>query len=133
MANDLYQETWTKLIGAKDRYRPSSKFTSYLYRIARNAIIDHYRKHGEDTSVETDPVDVGPVPEEHVVQEESRVNLLRAIAALPLEQRTALLLKEERGMSLQEIAETCGVERETVKSRLRYAFKKLRGNLVTSA
>lgn len=133
VANDLYQDTWTRLIGAKDRYRPTAKFTTYLYRIARNAVIDHARRQGTDVEEPVDIADVAPPPELHAAHGEDKVRLLRAIAALPLEQRTALLLKEERGMSLQDIADTCGVERETIKSRLRYAVKKLRAALETAA
>ena len=55
--------------------------------------------------------------------------LKQAIAQLPEEQRSAILLKEEASLSLAEIAEVTGVSRETVKSRLRYAIKRLRGIL----
>ncbi|HKY91007.1 MAG TPA: sigma-70 family RNA polymerase sigma factor, partial [Nevskiaceae bacterium] len=55
--------------------------------------------------------------------------VLDAVARLPFEQREAFLLKEEGGLSLEEIAEATGVGRETVKSRLRYALAKLREEL----
>ena len=44
VANDLFQEVWAKVIASRDRYEPRAKFTTFLYHIAHNCCIDHYRR-----------------------------------------------------------------------------------------
>ena len=120
-----------KLIQGRERYEVKAKFTTYLYTIARNCIIDYYRKQGytgfEDESVDVDNLGANQQmqPENQLELHRNTEQLLAGIATLPALQREALLLKEEAGMSLKEIATLTGVNTETVKSRLRYAVKKL--------
>ena len=131
-AEELFQDVWMKLIHARERYEVTAKFTTYLYRIVHNHVIDHFRKKKSGY-----PVDCGEepdaVPAPHNDQPELQVELMQrahslldAVAALPVEQRQVFLLKEEGGMSIREIAGVLGVNSETVKSRMRYAVKKLR-------
>ena len=123
---------WLKLILARERYEVSARFTTYLYRIANNHVIDHFRRTssgcvisgGEDA--EQLPAPARDQPEQRAQLGEQARLLLDAVASLPDEQQQVFLLKEEAGMSIREIAETLGVNGETVKSRLRYAVKKLR-------
>jgi len=126
-ANDLYQGVWERVIRARQRYRPTAKFTTWLYRIAHNHLVDFYRAkkpHLELGAVSL--VDSGPEPDRTVASQQTGNRLHNAIAGLPPEQKDALLLKLEQGLSLEEIATVTGVGRETVKSRLRYATAKLR-------
>jgi RNA polymerase sigma-70 factor, ECF subfamily len=130
-AEELFQEIWMNLIQGRERYEVKAKFTSYLYTIARNRVIDYYRKQGND-GFDADPVDINSLsarqtqePEQQLELQRHTERLLSAIADLPALQREALLLREEAGMSLQEIATLTSVNTETVKSRLRYAVKKL--------
>lgn len=131
-AEELFQDVWLKLIQARERYEVSAKFTTYLYRIANNRVIDYFRKVAAATVPDTEPgaeQQPGPAcaqPERRAEIGQQAQQLLDAIAALPAEQQQVFLLKEEAGMSLAEIAETLGVNAETVKSRLRYALKKLK-------
>lgn len=131
-AEELYQDVWTRLIDARDRYEVSARFQTYLYRIARNRLIDHYRKHAPSLIEDPDRVpDLdGLDSETHVIdqmeQQDRAVALADALRQLPLEQRTAFIMRAERDMSLEEIASISGVGRETIKSRLRYATGKLR-------
>jgi RNA polymerase sigma-70 factor (ECF subfamily) len=129
-AEDLFQEAWGKLIAARHRYRPTARFSTYLYRVAHNCFVDHYRRRRhrgreEDadavalTAAEGDP---GREAERALAR--ARLQLL--LAELPPEQRDAFLLREEGGLSVAEIAEATGVGTETAKSRLRYAYRKLR-------
>lgn len=127
-ADDLFQDTWSKTIAARKRYQPKAKFTTWLYRIAHNNVVDHWRRNARRAP--DDVVDDVPTPESQVVRNEQTATLLKAIAGLPLEQRTAIYLHEERGLNLEQIAEVTGCGRETVKSRLRYALAKLRDQLV---
>lgn len=132
-AEDLYQEVWSRIIKARLRYRPTAKFTTYIYRIAHNCFIDHVRRnkrYARDIAVDPeDTVDMADSPEQRADQAIVRRQLFRALADLPEAQRDVFLLYEEAGLSLDEIATTTGVNRETAKSRLRYANNKLRAAL----
>lgn len=129
-AADLFQEVWTRIIRARRRYRASARFSTYLYRVARNAFIDHLRRNkrygkGPDDDPDQRP-DTGDGPEVLTERALARERLFGALAELPFEQRDAFLLHEEGGLGIDDIAAVTGVPRETAKSRLRYAFAKLR-------
>ena len=129
-AEDVFQEVWGKIIKARDSYRPTAKFTTFLYRVAHNCFIDHIRRnkrHTQTADVEPDhQPDTGELPEMQVERSLARRRLLGALQELPEEQRDVFLLREEAGLSLDNIASITGTNRETAKSRLRYAVKKLR-------
>ncbi len=130
-ANDLYQGAWEKIIRSRDRFRSSSSFTVWMYAIARNHLVDHYRGLRPATPVEMEELsDQRPGPVEAVIDCEQNEQLMAGIRALPEEQRSALLLKLETGLKLEEIATVTGTSSETVKSRLRYAVGKLKRSLV---
>lgn len=126
-ANDLYQGCWEKIIGARRRYRPSAPFQAWMYRIARNHVIDHFRRSRPSAELQPERIESGnPGPEDTLAEQGRRAALETAIAALPVEQRDAVLLKLEGGLDLQTIADVSGISRETAKSRLRYAVRKLK-------
>ncbi len=130
-ANDLYQGAWEKIIKARGKYRPSSPFTAWMYRIAHNHLVDHYRQSRPADPVETETLsDDRPGPAQDVIDGEQNEQLRAGIIGLPEEQRNTLLLKLETGLKMEEIAKVTGVSRETVKSRLRYAVNKLKRSLV---
>ena len=136
LAEELFQDTWSRVIAARERYRPQAKFTTWLLQIAHNLLIDSYRRkrplvEGEAAELALAQVEI-PTQEqpEHALSDfERRRRLQRAIEQLPEDQRTAVLLRLEQDLSLEEIAEVTGAGRETVKSRLRYAMNKLREQL----
>lgn len=138
-AEEIFQEVWMKVIAARRRYRPTAKFTTWLYRIARNACIDHFRRQGraaDQLAVAVDPEQLDsarPGPERAAAISQASQRLAAALEQLPSEQREAFLLREEGGLSLPEIAAVTGAGRETVKSRLRYALRKLRAALEEQA
>jgi len=120
--NDLYQGAWEKIIKARNSYRSTAPFTAWMYRIAHNHLVDHFRAMRPTDGVETDTLsDDRPGLVEGVIDGEQNELLRAGITALPLEQRNTLLLK---------LARVTGVSRETVKSRLRYAVDKLKRSLV---
>ena len=129
-AEDLYQETWSRIIKSRDRYRPTAKFTTFLYRVAHNCFIDFVRRnkrYAADVQIDDqDLVDTADSPDDLAERQRIRRQLFAALAQLPDEQRDVFLLHEEAGLNLDDIALTTGVNRETAKSRLRYANKKLR-------
>lgn len=137
-ADELFQDVFLKVVAAADRYEPTARFSTWLFRIAHNHLVDHWRKLGSEPR-DTEPIDEddgdcefdpaapeGVVPELQVERKQLGAALVTAIAALPLLQREAFLLAEEGGLTLEEIASLAGVGRETIKSRLRYATAKLR-------
>ncbi|MBX3724653.1 MAG: RNA polymerase sigma factor [Xanthomonadales bacterium] len=135
-ADDCFQETWARAIGAIGRWRPQARFSTWLLQIAHNLAVDRMRRQRPLVSIDDDEgplpgsllLDGGPHADPaaalEALQEGRR--LRRAIAALPPEQRTAVLLRLDAELPLEEIAQITGAGRETVKSRLRYAMDKLR-------
>jgi RNA polymerase sigma-70 factor (ECF subfamily) len=129
-AEDIFQEAWGKIIKARDSYRPTAKFTTFLYRVAYNCFIDHVRrnKHHRNTVAIDPEQQPDPATSLEIETERSlaRRRLDQALKTLPDEQRDVFLLYEEAGLGLEEIAAVTGSNRETAKSRLRYANRKLR-------
>jgi RNA polymerase sigma-70 factor (ECF subfamily) len=136
LAEELFQDIWMNLIGARERYRVEARFTTWLYTLAHNRLVDHYRRqhHHEvalaDGGDEDDPPEP-PAPGTHQPERiaearQAAARLLGLVEALPALQREVFLLHEEGGLDLDEIAAVTGADREAVKSRLRYAFDKLR-------
>jgi RNA polymerase sigma-70 factor, ECF subfamily len=129
-AEDIFQEVWSKIIRARSTYRPTAQFKTFLYRVARNCFIDHIRRNQRheqtvDLAPEHQP-DPGELPDQLTERSLARRRLAAALLQLPDEQRDVFLLREEGGFSLEQIASITDSNRETVKSRLRYAVNKLR-------
>ena len=129
-AEDVFQEVWGKIIKARANYRPTAKFTTFLYRVAHNCFIDHVRRNKRHTHAQIFEPENQPDPSEQpeALTERSlaRRRLNAALLDIPDEQRDVFLLHEEAGLNLDEIASITDTNRETTKSRLRYAVKKLR-------
>jgi RNA polymerase sigma-70 factor (ECF subfamily) len=133
--DELFQDVWMRVVEARGRYEASAKFTTWLYTIAHNRMMDHFRRNSlravdsiDDVqeAAEALPVRPGEQPEAQAETREDLRRLAAAIAALPHAQREVFVMSEESGMSVPEIAEATGDNVEAVKSRLRYALKKLR-------
>ncbi|HVY06190.1 MAG TPA: RNA polymerase sigma factor [Burkholderiales bacterium] len=134
-AEEVFQEIWMRIISSRTRYRVEARFATFLYHIAHNCVMDHFRRKTplhlvslDDESEEAIEVP-GPgrdQPERAVALRQTAAKLLNALALLPPEQREVFLLHEEGDLTLEEIAGITGTGRETVKSRLRYALAKLR-------
>ncbi|MEP6702941.1 MAG: sigma-70 family RNA polymerase sigma factor [Betaproteobacteria bacterium] len=140
-SEELAHDVWASLIRVRAKYQATAKFTTYLYRLAHNRLIDFYRAEGraewvsrdaDDTTEDIVAAQAGPRNEQPEVQVESS-NIAQRISAaldtLPQAQREAFILQQEGGLSVAEIAEATGVPEETAKSRLRYAITKLRAQL----
>ena len=129
-AEDVFQEVWGKIIKARESYRPTAKFTTFLYRVAHNCFIDYLRRNKRHThALAAEPdhqPDPGETPEAVTERSLARRRLHVALTDLPEEQRDVFLLHEEAGLNLDQIAAVTDANRETVKSRLRYAVNKLR-------
>lgn len=133
--DELFQDIWLKVINARHTYQTKASFKTWLYHLARNRVIDLYRRNSirpVDNNVaelETVSSDSIASPDKQLQTQTQRDALLEAISELPSEQKEAFLLREEGGLSIEQIAETCGTNSETAKSRLRYAMDKLRHKL----
>ncbi|MFN0316596.1 MAG: RNA polymerase sigma factor [Burkholderiales bacterium] len=134
LAEELFQDVWMSLIAARERYRHEAKFTTYLYTLARHRVIDHLRRQGvrsqihaegDEDAMESAPAST-PTPEAQLEASRNVGRVLALVESLPTAQREVILLRAEAGMSIEEIAAVTMAERETVKSRLRYAMDKLK-------
>jgi len=134
-ADELFQDVWMNLIRARDSYTVQARFATYLYRIAHNRLMDHFRRHDpavaslDDENAPAFEEPVAPRSAEPLAAADARqqaARLLELLEALPDEQRETFVLQQEGGLSIEEIAAATGVARETAKSRLRYALAKLR-------
>jgi RNA polymerase sigma-70 factor, ECF subfamily len=135
-AEELFQDVWMNLIRARRNYTVQAKFTTYLYRLAHNRLIDYYRRNShaamvsfeeEEREAITELPNERERPQDEILDSRRQAQrLLALIAELPEAQREAFLLQQEGGMSVEQIAAATGVTRETAKSRLRYALAKLR-------
>ena len=142
VADELMQDVWMRVIRGRREYAPTARLATWLYTLAHNRLIDHWRAAGLRATLSTDAEDcenahaipeisASPVdePERRAANHEMAKRLQAALNALPILQRDAFLLQHESGLSLAEIAAVSDVGIETVKSRLRYAVAKLRESL----
>jgi RNA polymerase sigma factor (sigma-70 family) len=140
LAEEVFQDTWMSLIRTQSDQREAVLFKTWLYQIARNRLIDHWRKNGRhqaghyeyDETQHAQP-DPQPSPEQQLNLTRDQQRLQAALADLPQEQREVFLLRAHGDMELSDIAELTQIPAETVKSRLRYALQKLRRLLADPA
>jgi RNA polymerase sigma-70 factor (ECF subfamily) len=142
-AEDITQETFLRVVQRAADFKHEARFSTWLYTIARNLSIDHGRKmkHRRHPSLDAATSDDGtsrPLleivadarPEGDVARaaewSDMRRSIVRAVEALPDDQREVFLLREVANLPFQEIAEVTGIAENTVKSRMRYALERLR-------
>ena len=135
------QEVFLRVYSHRDTYEPQAKFTTFLFRIARNLWIDRIRSaavHGRPASLDSRAEgnegrslgervpsrSLGPV--EILTREEQQAALRRAIDQLSEEQKAVVILSEIQGMKYQDIGEILGVPVGTIKSRMHTAMDKLK-------
>lgn len=138
-ARDVCQEAFLRAFRALPGFKGQAKFSSWLYRITLNLCRDWIRRQRrapvsqmpEDTDVIENAAARGPVEsiEDLVARRELSAVVERAMALLPEEQRTAIVLKEYHGMTFQEIADLQGCPLSTVKTRLYQGLAVLRRQL----
>jgi len=138
-ARDVCQETFLRAFRALPGFKGQAKFSSWVYRIALNPCRDWMRRQRRTPTVQmpegADPEELaaegGPAEsiEDLVSRRELSAVVAEAMALLPEEQRTAIVLKEYHGMTFQEIAELQGCPLSTVKTRLYQGLSVLRRHL----
>jgi RNA polymerase sigma-70 factor, ECF subfamily len=142
-AADLFQDVWSRVIVSRSRYEPRAKFATFLFHIAHNCAMDFFRSNSPsgrswradegDAHLHDAEAPEDQRPDRVAESAEQRSALLAAVYALPREQREAFLLREETGLTIEEIARVTDVPVETAKSRLRYAVRKLKNSLASAA
>ena len=133
LADEVFQETWLSLIRSNSQPQGRATFRTWLFQIARNRLIDHWRKHGarqplHDSYDEQNHAvsDEANDPEQLFTLSRDSQRLDSALQTLPADQREVFLLRAHGDLDLAQIASLTEAPLETVKSRLRYAQQKLR-------
>lgn len=140
LSEDFAQEVLLRVYKSGKQWEPNAKFTTFLYRIARNFWIDHCRLlstqkekvslnaevagEGELSLIDRLPDDIKP-PEDDLDRRELYGAIMKALEQLPEEQRMVFVLSEIEEMKYQEIAEVMDVPVGTIKSRMHTAVAKL--------
>ncbi len=137
LAEDIFQETFVKAIVTikNGNYTENGKFANWLFRIARNLVIDHFRRESVEGTYSTDDKDFdvlnrkelsGSTIEDELVDLQIKEDVRRLIKALPFVQMQVLVMRYYRNLSFKEIAELTGVSINTALGRMRYAILNLR-------
>jgi RNA polymerase sigma factor (sigma-70 family) len=125
LATDLTQITFLSVIRGRTRFAAGTKFQSWLYTIAMNALRDHKRRSVRE--VVREPQAFSEVPDEQMFGDTLLARrLLEALASLPAEQREAVCLHQIEGFAFAEIAEMLGEKETTVKVRAHRGYERLR-------
>jgi RNA polymerase sigma-70 factor (ECF subfamily) len=127
LAEDLFQETWIRVLERGHQYDGQHEFSTWLYAVARNLTIDYLRKKSpvsldglmeDEDHAPMEPVDAHPMAWEVVAQHEQAERIGAALIGIPAEYRETVVLRFQEGLALEEIATVTGAKLGTVKSRL---------------
>jgi len=127
LAEDLFQETWIRVLERGHQYDGKHEFSTWLYAVARNLTIDYLRKKSpvsldglmeDDEHAPLEPADTRPLAWEVVQQHEHAERISAALLSIPAEYRETVVLRFQEGLALDEIATVTGAPLGTVKSRL---------------
>ena len=135
-AQEAAQEAFLSAWQGLKFFRGEASFSTWLYRLTSNAAIDLLRRRKapalslEDEEAPIDLPDPGPTPEEAAERRELRQAIEAGLAALSVEHRQVLVLREMHQLSYEEIADVLALDVGTVKSRISRGRKKLRNFLV---
>src|SRR5215831_363066 len=139
-ALDLTQEVFIKVYNSLSRYRSEFKFSTWIYKIAHNAAIDHLRRHSVREQALTSGIDGDHrdvriesrrlTPEQESERRERRSEIESVVQLLPAAYRELIALRHSHDLSYDEIAEVTGLPLGTVKNRLFRAREAMRDHLM---
>jgi RNA polymerase sigma-70 factor, ECF subfamily len=127
LAEDLFQETWIRVLERGHQYDGQHRFSTWLFAVARNLTLDYLRKRSpvsldglmdDEDHTPLEPADTRPLAWEVVAQHEQAERISTALVSIPAEYRETVVLRFQEGLGLQEIASVTGAKLGTVKSRL---------------
>jgi RNA polymerase sigma-70 factor (ECF subfamily) len=127
LAEDLFQETWIRVLERGYQYDGKHEFSTWLYAVARNLTIDYLRKKNpvslnglmeDEEHTRFEPADPRPIAWEVMQQQEEAERFSSVMVSIPAECRETLVLRFQEGLRLEEIAAITGAPLGTVKSRL---------------
>lgn len=128
-SEDLVQEVFVRILKYRGTYRSESRFTVWMFQIARNAHADYLRKLRPEVPIEAqfeEPAGAEPPPAVRLETEVEAALLRQALDRLPLRKREILLLSRYEDMKYKEIAELLGCSLETIKTSVHRAIRDLR-------
>lgn len=128
-AEDLVQETFVKVFNYRNRYRPSAKFTTFLYTVARNVHVDAFRKSARKQELMEEEKAEAETAQSHdggISRLRLRMDLRELLNGLPERLRDVVVLGVQQGLKYEEIASIMDVPLGTVKSRMFTALERLR-------
>ena len=138
LAEDLFQETWIRVLERGHQYDGKREFSTWLYAVARNLTIDYLRKKNplsldglmeDEDHAPLEPADTRPLAWEVVAQHEQAERISAALVSIPAEYRETVVLRFQEGLALEEIASVTGAKLGTVKSRLYRGLNMLMSRL----
>jgi len=138
LAEDLFQETWIRVLERGHQYDGEHEFSTWLYAVARNLTIDYLRKKSplsldglmeDEEHAPLEPADPRPMAWEVVQQHEQAERISAALVSIPAEYRETVVLRFQEGLALDEIATVTGARLGTVKSRLYRGLNMLMSRL----
>src|SRR3989449_6592080 len=138
LAEDLFQETWIRVLERGHQYDGKHEFSTWLYAVARNLTIDYLRTKRpfsldglmeDEEHAPLEPADTRPMAWEIVQQHEQAERISAALVSIPAEYRETVVLRFQEGLALDEIATITGTKLGTVKSRLYRGLNMLMSRL----
>jgi len=137
MSRDIAQESFLRILKAAPRYEPRARFTTFLYTVVRNLVVEIARQPRRRQEVSTSELPPGTgeagvtsrapeTPDVALERKELRRTLRDALASLPADLREVFVLTEIEGLRYAEVAEICGCPEGTVASRKHHAVEQLR-------
>lgn len=141
LAEDLFQQTWLRVVEKIRHYDERRSFEAWLFAVARNLAMDHFRRYRPESLNEPAGESAeGPTRESmlagkepsalsRVLERERSEHLASTLARLPMIYREALTLRFEEEMKLEEMAEVLRVPLSTAKTRLRRGLEQLKSDM----
>ena len=123
-SEDLVQEVFYRILKYRQSYRPGTPFRAWMYQIARNARVDHFRKRRPEVSWEPE-IEPAVIPGDSAQQNQETQMLYRALLQMPEEKKEVLILSRFQEMKYEEIASVLKCEVGTVKVRVYRAMREL--------
>ena len=124
-SEDLVQDVFFRILKYRQSYRPGTPFRAWMYQIARNARVDHFRKQRPEVSWEN-AIEPSVIPGDSAQQNQETQMLYRALLQMPEEKKEVLILSRFQGLKYEEIAQLLGCEVNTVKTKVHRALLELR-------